>query len=59
MLNLLGNVQLQIEGGPPIDQTGLSGAQQLQQNLRLNTLQRINAALGFIYTTPFIFAEGE
>ena len=59
VLNLLGNVQLQIEGGPPIDQTGLSGAQQLQQNLRLNTLQRINAALGFIYTTPFIFAEGE
>ena len=59
VLDLLGNIRLEIEGGQPIGATGLSDEQELQRNLRLHTLERINAALGFIYTTPFIFAEGE
>lgn len=28
-------------------------------DLRENTLERINNALGFIFTTPFVFAEGQ
>lgn len=59
VLDLLGNFQLVIEGGPSLSATNLSPEQELQRNLRLNTLQRINAALGFIYTTPFVFAEGQ
>ena len=59
VLTRLGNVPLSIEGGPAIGATGLSDTQELQRSLRLNTLERINIALGFIFTTPFIFAEGQ
>jgi len=28
-------------------------------NLRRNALGRINTALGFVFATPFVFAEGQ
>ncbi len=59
ILNLLGDVRLEIEGGTPIGETPENEIQALQQSLRLNTLARINAALGFVFNTPFIFAEGQ
>ncbi len=59
VLDRLGEVRLELEGGPSIDATGLNNNQQLTRSRRLHTIERINIALGFIYTTPFVFAEGQ
>lgn len=59
ILSLLGDVRLEIEAGLPVGQTPVNDTQALEQSLRLNTLERINSALGFIFNTPFIFAEGQ
>ncbi len=59
-LDLLGEVTLPLEVGPPIDANpnNLSDQQMQLRTLRRNTLRRINTALAFIFTTPFVFAEG-
>ncbi len=60
-LQLLGEVTLPIEVGSLADEDpdDLTIEQRNLRWLRRNTLERISAALGFIYTTPFVFAEGK
>lgn len=49
LLNDLGNQTL------PLNSSGQSNS----ENLRRNALGRVNTALGFVFTTPFVFAEGQ
>lgn len=52
ILTLLGNETLQLNASG--SQHSNSGA-----DLRKNARERVSTALGFIFTTPFIFAEGQ
>lgn len=50
LLSQLGNTTLPLEAN-----TGSNGGADLRKHAR----ERINSALGFIFTTPFVFAEGQ